>query len=822
MKLKVLFLGLILFSFTSKAQSSSSIYKQLEAFNFLGNVLYIAAHPDDENTKLIAHFANKQLARTAYLSLTRGDGGQNLIGTELEESLGVLRTQELLAARKIDGGNQFFSTAKDFGYSKHPNEAFTIWDKEAILTQVVHRIRSFRPDIIINRFDHLTPGTTHGQHTASAMLSFEAFHLANKTDAFPQQLQKLKPWKPHRLFHNVSWWYYGSRSNFEKSDKSNMIEISSGSFDPVLGEAVPVIAAKSRSQHKSQGFGSSPEVGKATEYLNRIAGAALDGNNPFEGIDTSWNRVKGGAIISVFVEKIIAQFDFKAPYKSVPDLLEVYEQLLQLEDSFWKKIKLKEIRKIIKNCLGLHLQVNAFEPVGVPGENVKVNLIVNNPSPLLLKLEDILLNDQKIQGQSLNQNSPFRKTSTVTLPQEFTPPYWLLERGSIGNYEVPNKKLVGAPETPAPVVAKFHFTLNGKSFSLTESLHFRTTDPVQGVIVEPFHILPKITLQWENQILLFPKAQPKKVRLSIIANTNSLEGKVKISPPEGWHISPQVQSFTIKNKGVTKDLYFVVTPPEESSEVSLEAQVIVDNESFEYALQEVKYKHIPQQFVLQPNRIKASRMELQTPIKKVGYIKGAGDKIPESLESIGIAVEALDIKKLQLEELQKLSTVIIGIRAFNVLPSLKTKNKLLWEYVAQGGSLIIQYNTSRGLQTNAITPYPLSLSRDRVTDETAKVTLLNPNHPILNFPHQITENDFEGWILERGLYFPNQWDSKFEPLLGMNDPNETEKRGSLLVASHGKGQIIYTGLSFFRQLPKGVSGAYSLFINLISYGHEKK
>ena len=340
MKLKVLFLGLILFSFTSKAQSSSSIYKQLEAFNFLGNVLYIAAHPDDENTKLIAHFANKQLARTAYLSLTRGDGGQNLIGTELEESLGVLRTQELLAARKIDGGNQFFSTAKDFGYSKHPNEAFTIWDKKAILAQVVHRIRSFRPDIIINRFDHLTPGTTHGQHTASAMLSFEAFHLANKIDAFPQQLQKLKPWKPHRLFHNVSWWYYGSRSNFEKSDKSNMIEISSGSFDPVLGEAVPVIAAKSRSQHKSQGFGSSPEVGKATEYLNRIAGAALDGNNPFEGIDTSWNRVKGGAIISVLVEKIIAQFDFKAPYKSVPDLLEVYEQLLQLEDPFWKKIKL--------------------------------------------------------------------------------------------------------------------------------------------------------------------------------------------------------------------------------------------------------------------------------------------------------------------------------------------------------------------------------------------------------------------------------------------------------------------------------------------------
>lgn len=822
MKHKILFIGFLLLGLQGKAQSSSQIYKQLEAFNFLGNVLYLAAHPDDENTRLISYFANHKKARTAYLSITRGDGGQNLIGTELEELLGVLRTQELLAARAIDGGQQFFSTAKDFGYSKHPDEAFSVWDKQALLAQVVERIRNFRPDIIINRFDHRTPGSTHGHHTGSAILSYEAFHLANDPNAFPEQLKQTSTWQPKRLFYNTSWWAYGSRTAFDKADKTNMLTLNNGVFDPLTGEANPVTAAKSRSQHKSQGFGSSPQLGDATEYIERIAGAPLRGNDPFEGIDTSWTRVKGGAVIQKLMEQIMTSFDFKHPYKSVPDLLLVYERLAQLEDPFWKKIKTEALTQIIKNCLGLQVQLNAGQPKGTPGEVVQLNLLVNHPSPLPLQLEEIQIGSKILSGQKLVQNTPYRTTLNLSLPDQLTPPYWLLNQGTPGNYSVANQALIGRPESPNPVEAQFSFQLMGKTFTLSEPLLYRTTDPVEGEVVTPFHSIPKLTLQWEQPVLLFPKEESQKVGLLVQAHASDMKGEVSIESPQAWNITPSTQPFNIAQKGTSQELFFEITPPKENGEASFKAVINLAHKKYEYALQELDYAHIPKQYILQPNRLKAARIDLQTPVEQVGYLAGAGDKIPESLEAIGIRVTQLQVEDLQLETLAKYPTIILGIRAFNVLEALSTQNKILWDYAAQGGTLVFQYNTSRNLKTEALTPYSLSLSRDRVTDEKATVTFLNPNHPLLNWPNKITAHDFEGWVQERGLYFPQNWDPKFEALLGMNDPNETQKKGSLLVARYGKGHIIYTGLSFFRQLPKGVSGAYSLFINLISYGHEKK
>jgi len=821
MKCKILTIVFLLLCLNAIGQSSSDIYKQLKAFNFLGNVLYLAAHPDDENTRLISYFANHKMARTAYLSITRGDGGQNLIGTELEMLLGVIRTQELLAARTIDGGQQYFTTAKDFGYSKHPNEAFSIWDKEALLAQVVYRIRKFKPDIIINRFDHRTPGSTHGHHTGSAMLSHEAFQLANDPTAFPEQLREVDIWQPKRLFYNTSWWAYGSRNAFDRADKSNMVEINSGVYDPLTGNAIPVLAAQSRSQHKSQGFGSSPQRGNASEYLERIAGPAAQGNDPFWGIDTTWRRVEKGAAIASLMDNIISTFNFNKPHESIPDLLKVYEKLEELKDPFWKTIKQEALIKIIKSCLGLEVQANAADPIGTPGMNTKIALFVHHHSPLPLTLHQIKVNEKIVLGRKLEQNVSFRTEVNLPLPNQYSTPYWLLEKGSIGNYAISDSKLIGKPETPPLVEAQFTFKIGEKSFVLSAPLQYRSTSPVAGEVVTPFHLLPNVTLAWEKQVVFFPDPESKTVRLQLKAHGQAVRGKVSLKTPSGWQITPNTQSFEIDQKRGTKEVEFVITPPASNSEAKLEAIVEIAENTFQYALKEINYDHIPKQYVLQPNELKLSRKTLKKTIKKVGYITGAGDKIPESLSSIGIAVEQLSLESLQLNQIKHLPTVILGIRAFNVLETLKTKNKLLWDFAAQGGTVVIQYNTSRNLKTLDLTPYPLSLSRDRVTNEKASVTLLNPAHPLLNNPNKITTEDFEGWVQERGLYFPNQWDARFEPLLGMADSNESQKKGSLLVAPHGKGHIIYTGLSFFRQLPKGVSGAYALFVNLISYGHEK-
>ncbi|MGB1020009.1 MAG: PIG-L family deacetylase [Flavobacteriaceae bacterium] len=822
MKCKVFIWGLLFLSLNGIAQSSSEIYKQLKAFNFLGNVLYLAAHPDDENTRLISYFANHKMARTAYLSITRGDGGQNLIGTELEENLGVIRTQELLAARTVDGGQQYFTTAKDFGYSKHPDEAFSVWDKEALLAQVVYRIRKFKPDLIINRFDHRTPGSTHGHHTGSAILSHEAFKLANDPNAFPEQLQEVDLWQPQRLFYNTSWWAYGSRNAFENADKSNMVEVNGGVYDPLTGQDNTVVAAQSRSQHKSQGFGSSPQRGNASEYLERIAGPMVRENDPFWGIDTSWKRVKGGAAIASLMDAIIAAFDFNQPHKSVANLLLVYEKVEQLEDAFWKAIKREAIAKLIKSCLGLEVQANAANALGTPGTPMKVAFMVHHPSPIALTLKHIKVNEKTILGKKLEQNNSFRSEISLLLPDQYTTPYWLLEKGSVGNYSVGDTKLIGTPETPPVVEAQFTFEINGKPFVLSVPLKYRTTSPVAGEVIAPFHLLPKVTLAWEKQVVLFSETKPKTVRLQLKAHAQKVSGQVSLKVPLKWQITPTSQPFEIAQKGSTQTIEFLITPPNSTSEANLSATVNVSGKTYPYALQEIDYDHIPKQYILQPNTLKVSRKTLQTSVNKVGYIAGAGDKIPESLETIGIEVEQLKVETLQLDQITHLPTLVVGIRAFNVLEALKTKNKLLWDYAAQGGTVVFQYNTSRNLKTQDLTPYPLSLSRDRVTNETAAVTFLNPAHPLLNSPNTITAKDFDGWVQERGLYFPNQWDPHFEPLFGMADSNESQKNGSLLVASHGKGQIIYTGLSFFRQLPKGVSGAYALFVNLISYGHEKK
>ena len=817
MQKTVLYLFLFWIQF-GQSQSSVEIYKQLKKFNTLSSVLYVAAHPDDENTRLISLFSNHYNARTAYLSMTRGDGGQNLIGTELKENLGLIRTQELLEARKIDGGQQFFTTAIDFGYSKNPEETLNIWDKNEVLSQIVFRIRQLKPDIIIHRFDHRTPGSTHGHHTSSALLSEEAFHLANDPKAFPEQLNYVSLWQPKRQFYNTSWWAYGSQERFDAADKSNMIAIESNPTDFLLGRSNAEVAALSRSQHKSQGFGSAPELGSQIEYLELINGDKPQNNDPFSGLDTSWNRLPDGALLERMTAQLILQFDFQEPYNNVKALTEIYQELLKLKDPYWKKIKLEELTSIIKNCLGLRMQFNSREPLGVSGNQLTATLNAINPSPIPIKLEKISGAIQMEVNQPLASNSSWEQNQVFVLPEEKTTPYWLLEKGTLGNFSVSNPDLKGLPETPNPIKSDFHFDIQGVKITLPVPFTFRMTDRVDGEVVENFQLLPKVTTQLSNDLYLFESDAPKKIRVQVQAHAKLNNAIVQLHVPGGWKVSPGNQAVSDLAKGASADYIFEVSPPQGTANANFFASVTENEVRYQMKLTEIEYPHISKQYLLTPNESKGVKIEFETKVNKVAYLKGAGDKVAQSLRSIGMEVTEFSVEELRLEKITPFPSLVVGIRAFNVEKDLAFKNKILWEYVEQGGTVIVQYNTSRGLDASRVAPYPLRFSQDRVTDETSEVQFLYPQHPILNKPNRITKSDFEGWIQERGLYFSDRWDSQFTPLLSMNDQGESPKNGSLLVADYGKGKFIFTGLSFFRELPAGVSGAYRLFANLISYG----
>ena len=810
----VLFTLTLSFFFSLSAQNSGSIYRQLEKLNFLGSMLYVAAHPDDENTALISHFSNHVHAHSAYLSLTRGDGGQNLIGTELREMLGVIRTNELIQARKIDGGNQFFSSAIDFGYSKHPKETLKIWDKTQILGEVVQRIRSFQPDIIIHRFDHRTPGRTHGHHTSSALLSHQAFSLTNDPNSYPEQLTTLKPWQVRRQFFNTSWWFYGSRERFEKADKINLLALEIGNYDALKGISNSEIAAASRSSHKSQGFGSSPSLGARTEYIELVNGDRPASNDPFEGINTTWTRLEGGEKIGKLVAQALEEFDFKAPQKSVPLLVDIHQAIKGLSPSVWKNRKLKAVKALIKSCAGLTLQLNSDSAYGIAGENLKINFNSVHQSEQEINIKKI---GSRQLNKTLSSNIAYKKTLQYSLEKTLGSPYWLLEKGSLGVFKIKDKSLIGQPETPA-LSLPIELTINGTTIVFEETINYRINDPVRGEVITPFYTLPQLGINFEKEVNLYPNDSAQTIRLEVTNYGQRFEGEVELCFPNGWTIDKAKKKVSLNERGASAFVSYQLSPTAKAESGLMGPLVHVNGKTMDksFSVKEINYEHIPKQYVSQPSEAKLVRLDLTLPNKKVGYIMGAGDLVQTNLQAIGFPVTSIDIESISQEELNQFDTILVGIRAFNVLESLKYKNQLLFDFAAQGGTLIVQYNTSRRMQTKEILPYPIELSRDRVTDENSRVRILEPKHAAFNSPHKISAKDFEGWVQERGLYFANNWDPKITPLLGMNDEGESEKLGSLLVAPHENGTVVYTGLSFFRELPAGVPGAYRLLLNLIA------
>ncbi len=797
--------------------SASEILLKLERLNFLGTVLYVAAHPDDENTRLIAYLANETKAHTAYLSMTRGDGGQNLIGPEIREGLGVIRTQELLAARRIDGGRQFFTRANDFGYSKTAEETLQVWDSDQVLSDVVRTFRKFRPDVIITRFPP-DERAGHGHHTSSAIMAERAFDISGDQAYYPDQLKELSTWSPTRLFTNTGRWWNPDMDGSEEG----VLTIDVGAYNSLLGTSYTEMAALSRSQHKSQGFGSTGSRGSSVEFLEFVKGTSADADI-FEGIDTSWSRIKDGEKIGKEIERVISEFDAREPFRSVQAMIRIRGMIQKISDPFWKNRKIAQADDIIADMIGLYLEARASEGQVVRGQNIRLTLEAIQQSPLNVELKGIhssILELNEIQ-KPLVKGEDLELDTAVTIPGDirFSDPYWLQLPQKKGMYTVEDPDLIGLPENPASIPVIVDLSINGTDLSFEIPLQYRWNDPVQGEKHEPLVITPPALVSIKEPVYLFPDNEPREIEVLIKAGTNNVSGEVQLKAADGWKVSPSSQTFSLNQDGEETMVSFLVSPPDGQVVTDIVAQVQTGGSTYSKNMEVIDYEHIPKQVLLPEAKSRFVHIPLNKKGDRVGYIAGAGDAIPATLREIGYQVWEMRDEEVTPENLQQLDAVILGVRALNTNERIGFQMPALLNYVKEGGTLIVQYNTNFRLKTEEFAPYPLELSRDRVAEEDAKVQLLAPNHPVLNTPNKITEADFDGWVQERGLYFPGKWDERYTAVLSSHDTGEDALDGGLLVTQYGKGHYIYTGYSWFRELPAGVPGAIRLFTNMVSLGN---
>ena len=796
----------------------------LEKLNVLGRALYVAAHPDDENTGLIAYWANSALYDTAYLSLTRGDGGQNLIGPELGDQLGVIRTQELLAARRLDRGKQFFTRANDFGFSKSSAETLRIWDREKILADTVWAIRKFRPDIIVTRFP-ADDDKTHGHHTASAQLAAEAFKTAADPKRFPEQLKSVQPWQAARLLWNASSFFFRARNI--PFDPAGLILLDAGGYQPLLGKSYAEIAAASRTMHKSQGFGVSIERGERKEYFKFLEGKPVEGSDLFNRIDTTWTRVPKADEVAGKIRILVASYDMKQPSASVAGLLDVRKSMQKLGDDFWAKEKLAEVDGLIAACLGLHLEAVTEKLAVQPGEALALQIEAINRSPIPVKWKSMRLlgsGDLTAVDAALPNGELVTKKASVKLPATlpFSQPYWLREPGTPGTFAVADQTLIGRPENLPAFPVELTLEIGGQEIVYQVEPRFRKVDRVEGETNQPLVIAPPAFVELPRPVFVFGNTAPKTLNVRVVSQVEKATGSIALEAPAGWKVEPASVPIELHGAESETTCSFQVTPPSGAGEETLRAILVPSSgeRALAFSRQRIEYPHIEPQTLISPARAKLVRAGIENKAARVGYLPGAGDAIPESLREIGSEVKLLEDQEVKADNLARFDAVIIGVRASNAHPSrVSAWSPELLAYAKRGGVVIMQYTTTPGPKAEHL-PYAVKISRDRVSDETAEVRLLAPDHPVLNFPNKITKKDFDGWVQERGLYFPNEWDRAWTPILSANDPSEKPLDGGLLVARCEKGWFIYTGYAWFRQLPAGVPGAYRLFANMISLGKQ--
>lgn len=802
----------------TKQMNTGEILQAMKRLNVVGNVLYVAAHPDDENTLFITWLSKEKMVRAGYIAMTRGDGGQNLVGSEQGEYVGLLRTHELLGARSVDGGEQYFTRANDFGFTKTTDEALTTWGKEQILADLVWRIRSFQPDIMVNRFPP-DARAGHGHHSASAVLSEEAFKAAADPNRFPEQLAYVKPWQVKRLVWN------SYSPNFQNGQpEGSSIKIPLGDYNPLLGKSYTEIAAEARSMHKSQGFGSAKTKNQRSDYALHKAGEEAK-NDLFDGIDLSWRRITGGEKIEKMVNDVYNNFKAQNPSASVPALIEVYNAISTLDENVWTTYKKKEVQELIVACAGLWFEANPVDYSVSPNDKIKVNINVVSRSNANITLEKLTFRATK-QDTTINKKLTYNDALNITydlqIPanEPITQPYWLEEKKENGFYKVKDHLLRGLPMKPADLVCEYTMNIEGKNFTFQTPLTYKFVEPSDGEIYRYFEVRPEVTATIAEKVYSFADNSPKEVVVTLKAGKKGVNGSVSLEVPSSWKVEPAAINFELKDKYEEKKVTFKVFPSATASEITLKAIAKTANGTYNRGIASIEYKHVPTLTLFPFSEAKALRIDLKKKGTKIGYIAGAGDEVPAALQQIGYQVTMLTPAELA-NDLTQFDAIIVGVRAYNTEEHLKFFQEKLMEYVNNGGNVITQYQTNAfyGVsKVKEIGPFPFAVGRGRVTDENAEMKIIKPEHVLLNVPNKITAKDFEGWVQERGLYFSDKWSDKYETIFSIKDANETEQEGSVLYAKYGKGNFVFTGLAFFRELPAGVPGAYRLFANMISVG----
>ncbi|MCC6621837.1 MAG: PIG-L family deacetylase [Deltaproteobacteria bacterium] len=811
--------------------SAAHIALALDRLEVVGSVLYVAAHPDDENTRLLAWLAGERGLFATYVSLTRGDGGQNLVGSELGPLLGLIRTHELVAARAIDGAEQRFTRAVDFGYSKSAEETLGIWGKDEVLADLVRVVRETRPDVIVTRFSTEPPN--HGHHTASALLAREAFVAAADPQRFPAQLGALAPHQANRLLENKSPWRFK-----EGEDLSRYLALDVGAFDPRLGRAWAELAAASRTMHKSQGFGAAPALGEQLEYFEWTlpAGAAPAGaKDPLVGLDFTWARYPKTEALRQAIATARASFDPRRPERSIEALARVRDRLLALPaDNPWRERKLAEVDGLIVACAGLVLDARATAPVVVPGEATAVKLTALVRSGAEVTLEAITWPD----GRRVDPKRPVRGTkpdvieAAVTMPATTPPstPYWLRAPRAGGLFTVapgvdPTQPL-GTPD----LLVEARVKIAGLALTLRRPVRFAWVDQVHGERFRPVEVLPPVTVTPGAPVLMLPTgrggAGVGRFEVTVKAHGAVVprDGAVVARAPAGWKVTPERQPFTIGAADGEATLVFEVASTGDAPQaITLDVEM-AGSTTRAWRRTLVEHVHVPITTVLAPATVRAVPLAITLGGKRVGYIQGAGDEVAAGLAQVGYEVTTLDPGQLGEVDLSRFDAIVAGVRAYNVAPALAHAHGALMRYVERGGTYVVQYQTSnrmRRLTDTPIGPFPFTIDQGRVTDEKAELRWTDPKHPALTSPNRIGPDDLGGWVQERGLYFADTWDPRYTPLFEANDPGDKPLAGGAIVARHGKGAFVYTGLAFFRQLPEGVPGAYRLLANLLALGRSR-
>jgi LmbE family N-acetylglucosaminyl deacetylase len=817
------------------------IQQSLEKLNQLGTVLMIAAHPDDEQTAVLAYFARGRHMRTAYLSLTRGEGGQNLIGSEQGPALGVIRTQELLAARKIDGAEQFFTRAIDFGFTKTASETMEKWGHDRILSDVVWVIRRYRPDVVILDFSG-TPADGHGQHQVSAILGKEAFTAAGDAARFPEQLKFVQPWHAKRLVRaNFSGWMFmlppgsvppptargATPPGFPQfPELPNAGEAETGAFNPVLGYSYQELAGMSRSMHHSQGTGVVRRPGPGVTDFGLVAGDPSS-KDLFEGVDTTWNRLPGGAAVGPLIAEAIRAFEIAHPEKSLPALTKarplVAAMAAAISDPL-AKVKLAELDEAIALCAGLYVAAQASQPEVSPGAALSVTTTVLNRSNARLTLEggaaegiwnEPLAVKPATLGYNQSATIPFQKA--VPAAQAYTQPYWLVKPPAGDVYQVDDQMLIGLADTPPAAKVRLKLTVEGTAIEIARPVDYRYAPRAEGERVRALAIVPAVAVNLTDSVAVFPALTARQVQVAVRANVAHAAGDLRLDLPAGWKAAPESQPFKLAGVGEEDRLTFEVTPPAAEGTATLKAVATVNGRAVENGMDTISYPHFPPQTLFPPSDVKLVRANIEIKARRVGYIMGAGDQMPDALRQLGLEVTLLSQADLEQGDLSRFDAIVAGVRAYNVRADLKANQARLMNYVKNGGTYIVQYQNAD--PTLSMGPYPFTVpggNRYRITVEESPVTFPHPDSPLLQYPNHIVPKDFDGWIQERAVYVATEWDKQYQTVMASHDPGEEPMEGGELWTRYGKGVYIFTAYAWFRQLPAGVPGAFRLFANLLS------